>query len=132
MVYLHSDTSLMPQNKKTWSSWNYMSNDKKKRDTSVTYWMNLLQKLNSKRNFFVSLNPYIIPDTKLTYKKIVYEHPIFNNKTNEAQKKIDLTQGKQNIYFTGAWLGYGFHEDGIKSAVKVAKLLKVNIPWENQ
>ena len=132
MVYLHSDTSLMPKNKKTWSSWNYMSNDKKKRDTSVTYWMNLLQKLNTKRNFFVSLNPYIIPDTKLTYKKIVYEHPIFNNKTNEAQKKIDLTQGKQNIYFTGAWLGYGFHEDGIKSAVKVAKLLKVNIPWENQ
>ena len=132
LVYLHSDTSLMPQNKKTWSSWNYMSNDRKKRDSSVTYWMNLLQKLNSKRNFFVSLNPYIIPDRKLIFKKIVYEHPIFNNKTNEAQKRMNLIQGKNNIYFTGAWLGYGFHEDGIKSAVKVAKLIKINIPWENQ
>ena len=132
LVYLHSDTSLMPKNKKTWSSWNYMSNDKIKRDSSVTYWMNLLQKLNSKRNFFVSLNPYIIPDGKLIFKKIVYEHPIFNNKTNEAQKRMNLIQGKNNIYFTGAWLGYGFHEDGIKSAVKVAKLLKINIPWENQ
>ena len=132
LVYLHSDTSLMPKNKKTWSSWNYMSNDKIKRDSSVTYWMNLLQKLNSKRNFFVSLNPYIIPDGKLILKKIVYEHPIFNNKTNEAQKRMNLIQGKNNIYFTGAWLGYGFHEDGIKSAVKVAKLLKINIPWENQ
>jgi predicted NAD/FAD-binding protein len=132
LVYLHSDQSLMPQNKKTWSSWNYMSNDKKERDSSVTYWMNLLQKLNSKRNFFVSLNPYKIPDKKLIFKKIVYEHPIFNNKTNEAQKRMNFIQGKNNIYFTGAWLGYGFHEDGIKSAVNVAKLLKINIPWENQ
>ena len=132
IVYLHSDTSLMPKNKKTWSSWNYMSNDKIKRDSSVTYWMNLLQKLNSKRNFFVSLNPYIIPDRKLIFKKIVYEHPIFNNKTNEAQKRMNFIQGKNNIYFTGAWLGYGFHEDGIKSAVNMAKLLKINIPWENQ
>tara|TARA_A100001015_G_scaffold296828_1_gene377624 strand:+ start:571 stop:1836 length:1266 start_codon:yes stop_codon:yes gene_type:complete len=132
IVYLHSDTSLMPKNKKTWSSWNYMSNDKIKRDSSVTYWMNLLQKLNSKRNFFVSLNPYIIPDRKLIFNKIVYEHPIFNNKTNEAQKRMNFIQGKNNIYFTGAWLGYGFHEDGIKSAVNMAKLLKINIPWENQ
>ena len=130
VVYLHSDLSLMPKNKKTWSSWNYLSNNKKKRASSVTYWMNLLQKLNTSTNVFVSLNPYIIPSSDLTYKKIIYEHPIFNNNTNKAQNKMALIQGQNNIYFAGAWLGYGFHEDGIKSAVKVAKLLQANIPWE--
>ena len=94
--------------------------------------MNLLQKLNSSKNFFVSLNPFFIPDSNLTYKKIIYEHPIFNNNTNKAQKKMSLIQGKNNIYFTGAWLGYGFHEDGIKSAVKVAKLFQINIPWKTK
>ena len=132
VVYLHSDSSLMPENKKTWSSWNYLSNNKKKSETSITYWMNLLQKLNSSKNFFVSLNPFFIPDSNLTYKKIIYEHPIFNNNTNKAQKKMSLIQGKNNIYFTGAWLGYGFHEDGIKSAVKVAKLFQINIPWKTK
>jgi predicted NAD/FAD-binding protein len=130
VVYLHSDLSLMPNNKKTWSSWNYLSNNKKKNSSSITYWMNLLQKLNTSTNIFVSLNPYIIPTSNLTYNKIIYEHPIFNNNTNKAQNKIALIQGQNNIYFTGAWLGYGFHEDGIKSAVKVAKLLQANIPWE--
>ena len=130
VVYLHSDLSLMPKNKNTWSSWNYLSNNKKKRASLVTYWMNLLQKLNTSKNVFVSLNPYIIPSSDLTYKKIIYEHPIFNNNTNKAQDKMALIQGQNNIYFAGAWLGYGFHEDGIKSAVKVAKLLQAKIPWE--
>jgi len=132
VVYLHSDISLMPKNKKTWSSWNYLSNNKKPKETTVTYWMNLLQKLNTSKNFFVSLNPYITPKSILTYKKVVYEHPIFNDETNKAQKKIEFIQGNDNIYFTGAWLGYGFHEDGIKSAVRMAKLLNSKIPWEKK
>jgi len=94
--------------------------------------MNLLQKLNTSKNFFVSLNPYITPKSILTYKKVVYEHPIFNDETNKAQKKIEFIQGNDNIYFTGAWLGYGFHEDGIKSAVRMAKLLNSKIPWEKK
>ena len=130
IVYLHSDTSLMPKNKKTWSSWNYLSNKDNKKKSSITYWMNLLQKLNTSLNVFVSLNPYNIPSKLLTHKIIMYEHPIFNEGTNKAQKDMALIQGKNNIYYTGAWLGYGFHEDGIKSAVNVSKLLKVKIPWE--
>ena len=86
IVYLHSDSSLMPKNKKTWSSWNYISS-KSEEKSSLTYWMNLLQKINNSFNVFVSLNPYITPIKSLTYKKIIYEHPIFNTQTNEAQKK---------------------------------------------
>tara|TARA_E500000178_G_scaffold352475_1_gene415996 strand:+ start:16 stop:1275 length:1260 start_codon:yes stop_codon:yes gene_type:complete len=129
IVYLHSDSSLMPKNKKTWSSWNYISS-KREEKSSVTYWMNLLQKINNSLNVFVSLNPYITPIKSLTYKKIIYEHPIFNTQTNEAQKKMTEIQGKNNIFYAGAWLRYGFHEDGIMSAVNISSLLNIKIPWK--
>ena len=129
IVYLHSDSSLMPKNKKTWSSWNYISS-KSEEKSSVTYWMNLLQKINNSLNVFVSLNPYITPIKSLTYKKIIYEHPIFNTQTNEAQKKMTEIQGKNNIFYAGAWLRYGFHEDGIMSAVNISSLLNIKIPWK--
>ena len=127
-VFLHSDPTMMPRNRKTWSSWNYLSNKNEK--SSTTYWMNQLQELNTSLNVFVSLNPFKMPNKSLVHKKIIYEHPIFNNSTNEAQKLIDKFQGKDNIYFAGAWLGYGFHEDGISSAVKVAKYFDIKLPWE--
>ena len=117
----------MPENKNVWSSWNYLSNNNNK--SSVTYWMNILQNLPTKKNIFISLNQFLIPKKTLTYKKIYYEHPIFNNDTDEAQKKIISIQGKDNVYFVGAWTGYGFHEDGIKSAVNVVKSLNVKVPW---
>ena len=129
IVYLHSDSSLMPKNKKTWSSWNYISS-KSEEKSSLTYWMNLLQKINNSLNVFVSLNPYMKPIKSLTYKKIIYEHPIFNTQTNEAQKKITEIQGKNNIFYAGAWLRYGFHEDGIMSAVNISSLLNIEIPWK--
>ena len=129
IVYLHSDSSLMPKNKKTWSSWNYISS-KSEEKSSLTYWMNLLQKINNSLNVFVSLNPYITPIKSLTYKKIIYEHPIFNTQTNEAQKKLTEIQGKNNIFYAGAWLRYGFHEDGIMSAVNISSLLNIKIPWK--
>ena len=130
-VYLHSDKNLMPKNQKTWSSWNYISS-KKIQKSSVTYWMNLLQKIDNSLNVFVSLNPCILPSKSLTHKKIIYEHPIFNSKTNEAQKNMIKIQGKNNIFYAGAWQKYGFHEDGILSAVNISKLLKVKIPWEKR
>ena len=129
IVYLHSDNSLMPKNKKTWSSWNYISS-KSEEKSSLTYWMNLLQKINNSLNVFVSLNPYMKPIKSLTYKKIIYEHPIFNTQTNEAQKKMTEIQGKNNIFYAGAWLRYGFHEDGIMSAVNISSLLNIKIPWK--
>ena len=129
-VFLHSDTSLMPQNRKTWSSWNYLSTELTINKSSVTYWMNILQNLNTSLNVFVSLNPYKKPNKDLIHKILYYEHPVFNLETNKAQNKLDSIQGNNNIYHTGAWTAYGFHEDGIKSAVKITKLLNVKIPWD--
>ncbi len=127
-VVLHSDPSTMPRNHKTWSSWNYISNKNGK--SSTTYWMNQLQDLNTSLNLFVSLNPFIIPKKSLIHKKIIYEHPIFNKNTNQAQIQVNDIQGKDNIYYVGAWLGYGFHEDGISSAVEVTKYFDVTVPWK--
>ena len=130
VVYLHSDLSLMPKNKKTWSSWNYLSTIQIKQKSSVTYWMNILQKLDTSLNIFVSLNPYQKPKKDLTHKVLSYEHPIFNVETNIAQKEISSIQGINNVFHTGAWISYGFHEDGIKSAVNVVKKMNVKIPWD--
>ena len=92
--------------------------------------MNQLQDLNTSLNLFVSLNPFKMPKKSLIHKKIIYEHPIFNKNTNQAQIQINDIQGKDNIYYVGAWLGYGFHEDGISSAVEVTKYFDIKLPWK--
>ena len=92
--------------------------------------MNQLQDLNTSLNVFVSLNPIEIPNKSRIYKKIIYEHPIFNNDTNDAQNQITKIQGKDNVFYIGAWLGYGFHEDGISSAIKLIKYFDIKVPWQ--
>ena len=121
LVYLHSDERLMPQNKNVWASWNYIESNS---TLFVTYWMNLLQKLNTSQNFFVSLNPETNIDENKIEKKVSYHHPTYTFETFDAQKKIQLIQGQDNLWFCGAYLGYGFHEDGISSGLKVAKDLQ--------
>ena len=71
-----------------------------------------------------------MPKKSLIHKKIIYEHPIFNNDTNHAQIQINDIQGKDNIFYTGAWLGYGFHEDGILSAIEITKYFDIKLPWK--
>ncbi len=120
-VFLHTDKTLMPKYKKVWASWNYIEGTSHKKKLSVTYWMNKLQKLETKRNIFVTLNPDKIPSGKKFIKKIIYHHPLFDHNTFKNQKKIEEIQGKKRLWFCGAYLGYGFHEDGIKSGLSVAK-----------
>ncbi len=127
IAYLHSDVSLMPKNFKTWSSWNYISS--KKDNLCVTYWMNLLQHLETSQNIFVTLNPYKLPKKTTIFRKINYSHPIFDKNAVYAQKFLSNKNNK-NIWFCGAYLGYGFHEDGIKSGLEVAeKIIKSKRPW---
>jgi len=118
-ITVHSDQNLMPKNFKNWSSWNYLYSNKK---LVLTYWMNLLQKLSCKKKIFVTLN-YDKIKQKNIIKKISYEHPLFTNPLLKVDKISDAAQGINNIWFSGAWLGYGFHEDGVKSALKVRKLI---------
>ena len=118
-VIIHTDKNLMPKKQSNWSSWNYLYN----RDNLIlTYWMNLLQKLKCKKNIFVILNFDKIKKKNII-KKIIYEHPVFTKPLKSINKINQKAQGLNNIWFAGAWLGYGFHEDGVKSALKIRKLI---------
>lgn len=123
-VFLHTDETLMPNLKKVWASWNYLEGNNNNQ-LSVTYWMNKLQNLDTKTNIFVTLNPFVKPSKNKIIKRIKYKHPMYDLKTFETQKKVKLIQGKNNIWYCGAYLGYGFHEDGIKSGLDVVnRILK--------
>ncbi len=125
-VYLHTDISLMPNSKYIWSSWNFLNRSSNKKFT-LTYWMNLLQKLPTKKNYFVTVNPFKEPNHIIN--QTIFEHPIYSLDTLSAQKEIMHIQGLNNTYYCGSYLGYGFHEDGIQSAAYISKLLGCDLPW---
>lgn len=134
-VLLHSDPALMPRRKRVWSSWNFMGRqqiDASAPPASVTYWMNSLQRLNTSKQYFVSLNPETEPDPGKLIDEFSYDHPVFGSGAVAAQKSIKAMQGQQSTWYCGAWLGYGFHEDGLKSAITVARQLGAKIPWQQQ
>jgi len=118
-VIIHTDKNLMPKKKSNWSSWNYLYD---RNNIILTYWMNLLQKLKCRKNIFVTLNFDKIRK-KSIIKKVVYEHPVFTKTLQSINKINQKAQGINNIWFAGAWLGYGFHEDGVKSALKIRELI---------
>ena len=127
-AYLHSDTRMMPKNKKTWSSWNFIKNNNNSQHFTLSYWMNNLQKLKTKKNYFVTINPIEVPN--YIHNETIFKHPKFDFASHEAQKKLKNIQGAKNTFFCGSYHGYGFHEDGIQSAAYIAKMLEVDIPWE--
>lgn len=128
---LHSDPSLMPRRRKVWSSWNYLSGagGPAGRRVSVSYWMNRLQSLDPENPMFVSLNPLHEPDPDRTHRSIDYDHPVFDVAAIDAQRRLPEIQGRRGLYFCGSYCGYGFHEDGLGSAVAVARALGVEAPW---
>ena len=131
-VILHSDKALMPKRLKAWSSWNFISSDQTdnlKKPSSVTYWMNKLQGLDTEIPIFVSLNPLFEPDQGSIYKELNYSHPIFDDQTFIAQKQFDEIQGSGGIWYAGAWLGYGFHEDGLTAGLRVADAMGALPTW---
>lgn len=131
-TFLHSDAALMPRDRKVWSSWNYLA-DERGLDTSltVTYWMNSLQELGTSRPIFVSLNPCAQPRSDMIFKQMVYHHPVFNVRTLAAQKKLWSLQGCRRTWFCGSYFGYGFHEDGLQSGLAVAEHLSgIRRPWQ--
>ena len=127
-AYLHSDNSMMPKNKKTWSSWNFIKDKKNNDSFTLTYWMNNLQKLRTEKEYFVTINPKKVPQN--LHNETVFSHPKFTLQTVKSQSKLKELQGNKNTFFCGAYHGYGFHEDGIQSAVYVSNMLGVDIPWK--
>jgi predicted NAD/FAD-binding protein len=132
LAVLHTDVSLMPVRRAVWSAWNYLSDGARDhaQSVSVTYWMNRLQSLDTKLPLLVSLNPLRAPDPASVLLTRQYRHPQFDKAAMDAQEKLPSIQGVDRLYFAGAWSGWGFHEDGIASAVRVAKLLGITPPWE--
>lgn len=128
---LHSDARLMPRRRQVWSSWNYAADRAEVSDqqVAVTYWMNRLQAIEGAREYFVSLNPLIEPDPDQVIAEISYDHPVFDRGAIEAQGRLDEIQGRGNTWHCGAWCGYGFHEDGLVSATRVASAFGVRAPW---
>ncbi len=128
---LHTDRSFMPRRKNLWSSWNYISEEQQPHlNFSVTYWMNRLQALDERQNYFVTLNPSReVPDNQVLY-KVNYTHPIFSRHAINAQKQLWKLQGQRRTWFCGSYFGYGFHEDGLQSGLAVAEVLGGTVrPW---
>jgi len=129
---LHSDPALMPRRRGAWASWNYLTPrcEGNSDGLSVTYWMNRLQPIGSSKQIFVTLNPYREPVPGTILKEVEYSHPIFDRRSEQAQKDLWSLQGRRNTWFCGAYFGWGFHEDGLQSGLAVAEDLGgLRRPW---
>ena len=157
-AFLHTDKQQMPRNSRVWSAWNYLgasrsgashpltitdhtkalvreqhhAHQSTQEDTApvcVSYWLNRLQNLPFRTPLMVTLNPFTPPAPEQVFGQFEYEHPIMDYATISAQKQLPDIQGKNRIWFTGAWTGYGFHEDGLTSALRVAADFDVAPAW---
>ncbi len=117
-AWLHTDLDWMPRRRGLWSSWNFMAEGKNRQGVCVSYWLNRLQSLPWKTPLMVTLNPWREPEGVLDV--FDYEHPLFDESAIQAQHRLPGLQGHRNTWYAGAWTRYGFHEDGLRSALQVA------------
>lgn len=136
-AYLHTDISLLPRSKKVWSAWNYigqsagadMTGSAQTSAVCVSYLLNQLQRLDTQTPVIVTLNPIYEPQPESVFAKFEYAHPVFDQKAIDTQRDLSQIQGKNKAWFAGAWTGYGFHEDGLKSALRVVKHFDLSPAW---
>jgi predicted NAD/FAD-binding protein len=129
---LHSDASVLPRRRNLWAAWNYQSGQGtlSDRPVAVHYLINRLQPLPTATPVIVSLNPLQDPDPARVHGEFHYSHPVFTRHATSVQRQIIAGNGHDGIWLAGAWLGYGFHEDGLASALWVARQLNVAAPWQ--
>lgn len=122
-VQLHTDDAVMPPDRRLWASWNYRrtSQTDVTAPVNITYFMNRLQGLQTQNNYFVSLNSKGAVDPGKVIYSVDYTHPAYTSESIESQQKIRSMNGTQNTWFCGAYMRYGFHEDGVVSATEVAE-----------
>ncbi len=128
-VQLHTDESVMPLDRRLWASWNYLRRGEADPNALVpiTYHMNRLQGLDTQREYLVSLNAANHVDPAKVLYEVEYTHPGYTARSLEAQSELRAMNGTRQTYFCGAYLRYGFHEDGVVSAIKVAKHFGVSL-----
>jgi predicted NAD/FAD-binding protein len=124
-AWLHTDASVMPRRTKAWAAWNYergpAQDDDGSRHVCLHYWLNRLQPLPFRDPVFVSLNPLRPLNPQHVLQEIHYEHPVFDLGAIQAQQHVPSMQGHHRTWFAGAWMGYGFHEDGLRAAQSVVQ-----------
>jgi predicted NAD/FAD-binding protein len=123
---LHTDASVLPANPKTWAAWNYERAASSERESSrvcLHYLLNRLQRIPFEQPVVVSLNPLQAIDPATIVGEYDYAHPVFDLGAIAAQKRLPLLQGQKHTWYAGAWTGYGFHEDGLKSGLQVGRAL---------
>ncbi|MEO1038094.1 MAG: FAD-dependent oxidoreductase [Pseudomonadota bacterium] len=128
---LHRDPALAPASKGAQAAWCYMSYENEP-NAAVTYNMNRLQGIDADKPLYVTLNPVREPDPALTFGRFEYDHPQFTAAGLAAQRIFNSVQGVNRTWFAGAWLGYGFHEDGLRAGLRVALRLGGRIGWDFQ
>lgn len=121
-VVLHTDTSHLPKRKKAWASWNYRVVDSAREQTALTYNMNILQRLDKKNTYLVTLNQDI--EEQFVIKRFSYSHPIYTTAMIEAQSQWQTISGVDRIHYCGAYWFNGFHEDGVASGMRVCTMLE--------
>lgn len=131
-AWLHTDLALMPKRRRAWAAWNYLSTGRfgappaghgTPPSVSVTYWLNRLQPLPFQQPVLVTLNPDTPPRDECVLQAIDYAHPVFDVQAIAAQRRLPDIQGLRNTWYAGAWSGWGFHEDGLKSGFAVAQAI---------
>lgn len=122
---LHTDASILPRNRNAWAAWNAFIPRNGQDACTLSYSMNLLQGIKSPRPFVVTLNRTNAIDPATILRRMTYEHPVYSHASVAAQARKAEIQGMRRTWFAGAYWGWGFHEDGIRSAVEVAAALGV-------
>lgn len=128
---LHTDERLLPRRRRAWASWNFHAPRPELSDepVSLTYLINRLQPLPFSSPVMVSMNPVDEPREERVLASFDYHHPAFLEGSDEAKRRVASLQGRERTWYCGAWTRYGFHEDGLLSALNVARQMGVPIPW---
>jgi len=133
-VVLHRDPSFMPCRRAAWAAWNYLRSSDAGDDSEIclTYWMNRLQNIDQRYPLFVTLNPTREPAPGTIFGEWTFDHPQYDAGALAAQARLPLIQGRRDTWFAGAWTGFGFHEDGLRSGLAAAEALGGHIPWRSE
>jgi predicted NAD/FAD-binding protein len=118
---LHTDAAMMPRRRAAWSSWNFHLTEAPPARTTVTYWMNHLQRLRAKRRYFLTLNRNDAIDPDKVIRRFTYDHPVYTAEGVAAQARHAEVSGVRHTHYCGAYWGWGFHEDGVVSGLKVCE-----------
>jgi predicted NAD/FAD-binding protein len=127
-VVLHTDARLLPQRRRAWASWNYHVPATPDGPVQVSYLMNRLQRLRTDTPFVVSLNSTDAIDPAHVIARYTYHHPVYTADALRAQRRHDALDGANRTHYCGAYWGFGFHEDGVVSALRVARRFGKDLP----